>query len=1271
MTAAPPTAGRSAPRRPWTLTQQTFLRRPVSAVRARIGWMVLAALVAAWALFRAATSNTAIQRRAVHFLTAATGGEVSVGAARFSLFGGITLTDVRVSTPFDPLLDLSARDGSEREIFSASSVRLLHDPWRLPWGLVVREIIATHPRLTIVQNADTGRFNWQALFQGLPAQRRVSRIQRPLMRLRQAEVRLVTRAGDGRRNGESLRLDADVRPQPAQPTGYLIDIRQLSGRYARGRMAFDPVQGTLSDTPALGLATIREVLPRVYREFFERLSLAGDVRSEHIRYGGPDPAQRRYALSLSGVRFVIPLSMLRSGRSAVQPPALPDGGHKARRSSTADGGSPDGSHRSARSAGSNPEPPAFEFRDISGRIDLANEEVHVSLDGYLNDAPSRVRGALRRIDQPLEHVGLDLEIESRGLRLPEGATRERIRSGEAVPAKIRDFLRAFDPHGVLDVECSLHRRAGGDAPLLFRGVLQPRGASARYEQFPYRVDGLTGRVRFSDEGILLDDLAGHHESASIRINGRVNHAAGWTGVDLRIDGRAVPLDGMLFDALSPTYRDLWRRFDPRGCVRTEVHLVRAEGAPQTGPGPWQSELSVDFEDTAVRFDRFPYPLEAVRGRLRFSPGVIQVEGLTGRPAESAPPQPPLDKGGPGGVVRETPRTRNDRTPPTVRVDGTFVDVVDAESPHAAGPRIDLRLEARNLPLDDRLAAALPEEAREAFRQFRPAGRAHLTGRIFRDGLDEALRYDVEAELCDASVRHTDLPYPFQQVDGRMRITPERIAVIDVTGANGSTRLSVTGEVRKEVDGLVADLVFNCRELDLDDAVRAALSGPLSEAWDILSPMGRLDLTTRLHRAVRAGRTTQRHRTVIDLRAVGFALRGFPIPVHDLTGRIEIDPRRILVRDVHGRCGDAAVSIGGSIDLAGGARSGALRVEARGLSLDELRTEVLPAAVRPTWDALAPRGELDLALEVLRFRPADDGALAWEWQGTVSLRGAALRLGFDLTDLTGEIAGGGTVGGPRGFSTRFTARMRRARLGPFDLRDLALRGEMESAAVPLHLLDGRAALFGGEAAGQCAVSFGPRGPQYELWMEVRDAALADYLAASGRLARQPSAVRGRLFGRLSLRGRAGRPDDRRGAGEFFVREAGGWKLPLVLALFPVLGRAPDEDVFHDGWLTFQLDGARVRFTRIDLQGRSLALVGSGTMDLRTDELDLRLLAGSPHRLRLPLLSELLESAARDLLELEVTGTPRHPRVESRSLRDLRRSLESVLPDRTPPDRAAPR
>ena len=105
--------------------------------------------------------------------------------------------------------------------------------------------------------------------------------------------------------------------------------------------------------------------------------------------------------------------------------------------------------------------------------------------------------------------------------------------------------------------------------------------------------------------------------------------------------------------------------------------------------------------------------------------------------------------------------------------------------------------------------------------------------------------------------------------------------------------------------------------------------------------------------------------------------------------------------------------------------------------------------------------------------------------------------------------------------------------------------------------------------------------------------------------------------------------------------------------------PEEGAFQDCKFGFAIRGDRMFLNDIALYGSALTLRGSGEMNIETTELDLDLDVYSPRKaLKIPLLTALLEGAAQELAEVNVTGPAASPRITTRPLRGIRRLFDSA-------------
>lgn len=1181
------------------LERTTLNRHPVSLARQRISAILLIfmGLSALW--YVCITRDESIRRRAVAFLTDATAGEVHVERATFQMFGGITLHHVRVSTPYSDQLDPRATSPGAREIFSAASVKLMHNPWLLLFGeLRVERILAAQPRIILVQNVETGVRNWQLLTRVPKPSGRDGPGYRPQIVIRSAVAEVVSLHLDGRRESTEIELDADIRPHRQIRTAYSIDVRRYADPVERTTVVFDPGARLVTNTPFVEVETVRLQLPRPVQEFFKTLDLEGQVKVSRLLYDARSPEDRDTAIELREVRCRVPLSMLFSTTAAAV---------------TVGEAGPDG----------------VQLTRISGRFDLRGNHLDLDVTGLVNGARCILTGSLDGVDLPVNQIGVDLHVVAAAVPAPEGALRERLEKDERLPWTIRQFFHDYDPHGPFGCDLYLRRPANGAGGLTVVGGLEPRDASASHRLFPYRVTDLRGRVVFKPGIIHLEDLVGRHGPAAVLVNGVIDRRAWCCSVDVDIRGADVPLDDDLFQPLAPAYQDVWRRFNPTGTAEIAVHVVRP-GAGQDDPHPdFQTTVRADLADATMCFNEYPYPLEKVRGRLDIAGGRIQLNELLGRRGEGA-----------------------------VRISG----FTHLEPPERR--QVELRIEAESLQIDEVFTRALPPEGRAVMEQFQPEGVVDVSGTIELRNPVEGLRYDLKARLRDATLCYRQFPYLLKGVNAELAIRPEAISLLHAEGRHAAGQVVAGGRVERRPDGLVANLTLDCRNLNVDQALFDALPPPLVEVWRLLEPSGRLNARSALHYATASGQDSFHHRTEVELSDGRLCFRDCPLPLREVAAQALVTDQRVEIQSIRGKAGaEGKVEVRGSLELGQGGRSGTLFVGAEQLVFDEELIAVLPTRLREWSQETLPAGRFGLRLDPLSMTTAPNGRPEWAFNGELRLDDVRAALGVELRDATGTLRGHGVVRPDGELELAAAADFERVTVAGWKLDHTTARITADPATRTVSVEDIAAELYGGEATGLVQVRFRNHHTAYEASVTARDLELSRYVAAHSRVTgdRLPA---GTVYGNLALRGRTGRQSSREGAGEVFIREAQIARVPIMLVIFQVLNLTPDENAFHDGWIRYSLSGGELRLQTIDLQGSALSFLGAGSLDLSSRRLDVTLVAGSSVRLRVPVLTELVEGASRELMEVRVTGTLENPRITPQPLRSLNEAMRGLLPESPP-------
>lgn len=1166
-------------------------------------------MVLGLAYYGITTRDEAIRRRAIEFLAEATSGQVDVGHARFRMFGGTTLRDVRISVPFEPKLDPIAQSAASREIFSARSLKLVHSPWRLLFGgLDVQRIIAVQPKITIVRNVDTGMQNWQ-LLKGAMGTSRAGRA-RPMITVRQASVVFVAVDSDGRRDDRHEELDADVRPYPQSSTGYCIEVRRFSRPAERTTAVFDPSARLLTNTPFVDVRTVRQQLPRAAREFFDRISLEGEVKLDRMIYDTEVPVDRDTEIQLRRVRCRIPLAMLRSGTEP---------------------GAADAVSRHADEAEA-----AVEMSRVSGEIDLRGDRLNLNISGVINDAKCKVSGQITGTEEAPEGMGIDLSIDVRGIPAPEGEFRRQLIEGPLAPEMVRRTIQDYDPRGRFDIVLQVSRPPGPHQEAKVTGYFSPLKASGAAASFPYRVDNLVGSVRLETSRMLVD-LQGTHDSAEVVVGAVIDQGLEWAKVTVRIDGRAIPFDQTLFELLPEGYRRLWERFDPKGTSNVVVHVTRPESDEFDEPD-WSTRVEASLQKASLLFSAFPYALSDCEGRILVSKDRIDVEELVGRHGD--------------GVVR---------------CDGfaNLDERGELHIPTSGGPAASFRIEGRSLRMDESLAAALPAEGRETFEQFELRGAVDVDGTLTIPDEATGLVHDLVARLHDVRVRYREFPLPIEAITGEIRLRPEGIVISDVVGRHRDATIRAHGQVNRLEDGHTADLKIEAHELVLDAALKETLPPQLQRVWELLEPTGRVSVRSSLHQSTRNGQVRRQHRTEIELAEASLRFRGLPVRLTGVAARAVVTDQRVEIISLRGLAGESRVELSGIIDLGDAGYRGSLNVRTEELMLDEDLLKALPSAVAEMARSMNAQGRVAVDFAPMMFDVDAAGHGRWDVSGNLSLRGASMNLGFEAEKVTGKLTGRLVADGEGKAAVDMDVALSEATLADWPLQDVQGKILSDPATGRIRVDDVIATAYEGEAAGSAEIDIRKTYVAWQASLVARDLKLASFLESMG--GSKDATTVGTIEGNMILQGRSGRNSYREGAGEIFVRDAQVWRLPLVFAIFQVLNLTPDENVFHDGWIKYYLSRDTLTFQKIDLQGKAVAFIGGGRMDMNTRQIDVTLVAGSPVRLKLPLITEFLEGASRELMQVRLTGTFNEPNIQPLPLKSLTKALQTIFPE--PPKRGS--
>lgn len=1190
-------------------------RGPVSHRRRWAGVIALILLAGLGIAYRLLTDEARLRSYAERWLAQFTGGEAHVDSVDFDPFTGLTLSGVTLAIP--PAAGFDPSDGSleARTIFRSSALFLRLQPFSLLAGrLVVPEIVASDPELTLVRRTSDGLGNWQCLLRRRSGGGGGKLPRLPVLRLRNARIMQFQLGPAGRSGGAAQTIWADAQPLRDRPHVYDLKLSKvLVGDDSRllqgdpGRLQIDVATRAVSGSlPSMSIDELLFAAPPEVTRWLTLLDIRGNLRPESIVYDGN--TETKATLRLRDASLAIPID-----------------------------------------ADEERLPPAsryVQFSGLTGEFGVDGNNVSVNLQGRFRDHPLKLKGRLWLGPQGraggLDAVGLEFTLSGDGVLLP--------RDDAADPAEVRfvkrwrqlrNFVRDFDGRGPVDLTARL-QKSPGEGIRFVDATMTLKGNSGRYLHFPYWLEFMTGHVYFRPDGSEDIELTGRHGDAVIKITGWEGGFKSQAG-DLRIHAANAVLDDDLKGCLEESDQALCRRFNLQARMNIDAHLTRKDAPPRTPNNPWNTRIDITFLDGGVNFEGFPYPLERLGGRMRIASGGFDLQDVTG--------------------VRGAARAQV-----SGRVEWTG----------EGDPKFELELGASNVPLDAVLAAALPPEVRESYVGMDPAGSLDLSGRIVSHPTQPRLEYRL-----DASLRGVDLTAPSSQArltgtDAQLTLTPDEIAIRSARGNFGNSELRIDGSLSAQPTLPRFSLHLCSDRLALDEKLRGILPDAWQSTWKSLKPAGHVKLDVRCRRGIAfdgptssaagASRPASQPTTQPDARPAdldflatvepldaGATYAGLPLALEQINGKVVISPDKVTLEGLSAKHDATSLSVSGEVLPRPGGTRAELALSAAHLQLNEPLRQALPARLRQQWTEVKPSGEMDLEFRKLVIDSPHGGTATWEFEGNAAMRNFAMSVGPQLSGVFGTIEAAGKVGADLSIEGR-TA------LSRVDVDGRRLAGAIadlrrDPGSSLLRVENMFAHLYGGTVVGYCQVDYGSEVPAYSVSLDIRDVSLDRFLNAEPSPGSKPIQAKGLLSAKLSLSGESDKPATRRGGGSIAIREAQVFKIPLLLAILQVIHLTVDDNAFHDATATFALEGAELVLSEIDMRGNALSLVGAGRVDTPTQKLDLTLLIGSPWRLpRLALLSDVVDSIAREFMEVHVGGTLSKPTFRGEAVRSLGKTLE---------------
>lgn len=386
-----------------------------------------------------------------------------------------------------------------------------------------------------------------------------------------------------------------------------------------------------------------------------------------------------------------------------------------------------------------------------------------------------------------------------------------------LPERHQRTWERFSPSGKADVHIILRR---ANEQWVTTGTTDVSNVSVRFNKFPYPVTDGRGKIVLHEDGHISIEGAGLAAGREVAVTGTIANTQPKAPLDVKVTAKRVPIDEKLRAAFCATpipVQEAVAKFDVEGFCDVDAAFTR-----QPGEDLIRFLVRADVICSRCRSDYFPYPLRNVAGTILVSNYKTEFVSFTGVGLDNSA---------------------------TVELGGQVLKTTD-------GTQLEVAVDAKDVPLDDTLLAALAPAWKPAWHAVKPEGHVDIECLIVKQAerpLDVTVFLDPKPT---AAVTPTAFPYRLHDLRGMIRIADGKVAWMGkgnesrMLARHDDVVISCGGSFEVVEGWRVLKLQhLTCIRLPVDGDLRRALPGSLQQVVDFVAPdrpiemeMRRLDVT---------------------------------------------------------------------------------------------------------------------------------------------------------------------------------------------------------------------------------------------------------------------------------------------------------------------------------------------------------------------------------------------------------------------------------------------
>jgi hypothetical protein len=762
-------------------------------------------------------------------------------------------------------------------------------------------------------------------------------------------------------------------------------------------------------------------------------------------------------------------------------------------------------------------------------------------------------------------------------------------------------------------------------------------------RLPHALTDVQANLHCDNQGYRVDQLVARDGQCGLWLSCRHAGYASDGPMTLVAEVRQFDLDWQWLRVLPDGFRELRDRYVPMGQIDADLTLT-FDGRQ------WHPDLTVHCNSLSFTYRDFQYRLECGKGVLELKNDVLRVINLTAQSGNHS-----------------------------VRIDA---EVQHPLTPAAAVGYFTARTaQGDDLPLDEKLAGALPPRGAAIFRALDPHGSLAFYFRVSRDRPGEPAHKFLRVDLHRCAIQFDQFPYPIGNICGALIMNDDHWTFDGLQGSNSTGQVTLKeGSLANTPAGSELTLLIEGKAIPLEKDLRDALAPTMQQFWEKLRPHGAVNLDTKItylsekkQLGVTVWAQPQGDSTWIEPVV-------FPYRMEKLRGQLMYNNENRVLTLTNLRAEHGSVSLRHGNGVCRFLPDGSWDFHLDDLAVDRIAldrelTAALPGRLRRSLAELNPTGpcNLDGTCDFLSGGQAGDPVQSG-WNVRIGFQRGGIDCGVKLDNLHGEV---GLVGGFNGQNMQCRGELAIDSLtchdvqlteikGPFKIDDqrVSLGSWVDDPRQGAPAVDPTAAgrkprpltakVCGGTLLGDGYVALGTV-PHYHLEASLSQADLAQCV-------RETSSSRQNLRGKIaveikSLEGTGRGLYSLHGYGSVHLREADIYELPLMIRLLKLLSvRPPDSAGFSEGDVDFIVAGPHVELAPIVFRGDAISLQGKGEMGFDSQiHMTLHAMIGRGD-LNMPVLRDVSGKASEQIMLVHVDGTLQDPQVKNEPLPMVNRFLQ---------------